>query len=294
MEVKHFKLISAISQVGSLTKAADKLFLTQSALSHQLKEIEEQLGTKIFNRINKKLVLTEPGKIFLDSSGVILDEISKVRAEIKQHIGGESGKITLTTECYTCYHWLPKIMKNYNRDFPNIEIRLKTQVRNPLEQLLAGKIDVALVYHKLTDKNIEYIDLFTDDVVALVSVNDPLASKQFLIPKDFSESHFITQNRNFEETSFYENFLKDGKIKPKKLTYIQLTEAAIEMVKEGLGITAMAKWVIKPYLDNNRVRVLKLGTRGLKRKWYVATLKSPGSPRFIKNFVEQLKSQISL
>jgi LysR family transcriptional regulator, regulator for metE and metH len=295
MEVKHFKLISTISAVGSLTKAADKLFLTQSALSHQLKEIEEQLGTRVFNRVNKKLVLTDAGRVFLNSSSVILAEINKVRSEIKRQVNGESGTITLTTECYTCYHWLPRVMRNFNNEFPSVEVRLNTsQIKKPIEKLLAGKVDIAIVYRKPFDKNIQYTDLFTDDVVGLVPVNHPLANRQFLSPSDFNDAHFITQYANFEETSFYENFLKTDKIKPKKLTYIQLTEAALEMVKEGIGITAMAKWLVKPYIDPAKIKVMKLGSRGLKRRWYIASLKKTDPSKFLNRFIEHLKAQIPM
>jgi LysR family transcriptional regulator, regulator for metE and metH len=290
MDIKHFKLVDTIAAVGSLTKAAEKLFLTQSALSHQLKEIEEQLGTSIFNRINKKLVLTEAGKLFLNSSGIILQEINKLKAEIKQQLTGESGMIRLTTECYTCYHWLPKILKNYNKEFPSVDIRLNSsQVKNPLNLLLEGKVDIAVVYGKTIDKNIQYIDLFNDDLVVLVAINSPLASKQFVGPNDFSELPFVTQNKHFEGTYFYEAFLKAHQIKPKKLIYIQYTESVIEMVREGLGITVLARWLVQPYIDQNKVKALKIGANGLKRKWYLATLKKSDSPRFLNRFIQHLK-----
>jgi LysR family transcriptional regulator for metE and metH len=295
MEVKHFKLVLAIAELGSLTRAADKLCLTQSALSHQLKEIEEHLETRIFDRVNKKLVITDAGRTFLNSSSVIMDEIGKVRAAINRQIKGETGTIRLTTECYTCYHWLPRIMKSFQTEYPSVEVRLNTNMRiRPLDQLLAGKVDVAIVYNKTLNKNIEYTDLFTDDVVGLVPVNHPLTSKSYLSAGDFLDTHFITQYANFEETSFYEHFLKADRIKPKKLTYIQLTEAAVAMVTEGLGITAMANWAAKPYVDLSRVKVMKLGPKGLKRRWFVATLKRAENPKYMRRFTEQLRNQIPL
>ncbi len=294
MEVKHFKLVSAIAEQGSLTKAADKLFLTQSALSHQLKEIEDQLGTRIFDRVNKKLLITGAGQTFLNSSTVILEEIGKVKAAINRQIRGETGTLRLTTECYTCYHWLPRILKSFHSEYPGVEVRLNTNQRTrPLDLLLAGKVDVAIVYRRIPDKNIAYTDLFTDDVVGLVPAKHPLAAKSYLVPADFLDTHFITQNSSFEDTSFYQQFLKTDRIKPKKVTYMQLTEPAVAMVTEGLGITAMAKWVVKPYIDHSRVKEMKLGAKGLKRKWYTASLRTNGSA-FISRFIEQLRNQIPL
>src|SRR4051812_12842535 len=155
MEVKHFKLITTVAQTGSLTKAADVLFLTQSALSHQLRDIEAQVNTKIFVRLNKSLVLTHAGKALLDSSNVILNEINKVTRELNAIHSGTSGIIRISTECSTSYHWLPRILKAYQNEFPKIEIRLNTSgTTPPVELLLESKIDLALVYRKQKDKSI--------------------------------------------------------------------------------------------------------------------------------------------
>ena len=280
---------------GSLAKAADKLFLTPSALSHQLKEIEGQLNTQVFHRINKNLVLTEVGKLLLKSSTVILPEVERVTHEIQKQVKGESGVIRLGTECNTCYHWLPPILKLHQGEFPNIEFRLETNgTIAPLELLLSGKIDLAIVYRKSKDKNIVFRELFIDDVVALIPVNHALSKKKYITPTDFKAETYITHSKELHESIFFEQFLRPQHITPKKVMYIQLTEAVLEMINAGLGIAVMAKWLISPYIDPTKIQMIKLGKIGLKRKWYIATLKNELQAKPLIRFVELLKENIAI
>ncbi len=295
MEVRHFKLIATIADVGSLTRAAERLCLTQSALSHQLKEVEGQLETKLFDRVNKKLVLTSAGNILLRSSRSIIEQIEKAKKEINQHLIGETGEIRLSTQCYTCYHWLPMIIKQFQSEYPNIEITIRTGgPPNPIEQLLAGKLDMAVVYTKVDHKNLEYTELFADDLVAVVPSGSVLSTKPFLKPSDFASQYVFTSSAHFEESKFYIDFLRDSHVKPKRVTYVQLTEAILQMVKAGLGITVQAKWLIKPNLNDAALQAVKLGRNGLKRRWFVATLKSDTRPNYISSLVRYIKDGVYL
>ncbi|HZY82845.1 MAG TPA: LysR family transcriptional regulator [Cyclobacteriaceae bacterium] len=290
MEVRHFKMVIAIAEAGSVTAAAERLFLTQPALSHQLKEIESQLGCQLFTRTNRKLVLTTAGKAFLNSSYLIVNEVDKLQADVKRIMTGETGRIRLATESSTCYHWLPRILKQFQAEFPNVEVQLSTtDVNQPLSMLLGGKVDVAIMHRKQTDRNIEYIDLFEDEVVALIPRTDPMSARTFLEPDDFRSITYITHSKSFDESAFFETFLKPHKVLPKKVIYIQLTEAVVEMVKEGLGIAVMANWLAMPYFDSHKLQPVRITRTGLKREWYIATLKTNNRPRYIESFIQHTR-----
>jgi LysR family transcriptional regulator for metE and metH len=293
MEVKYFKLVSAISKTGSLTRAADQLCLTQSALSHQLKEVETLLNAKIFDRVNKKLVFTDAGRMFLDSSNHILGEINRVKLEINNQLRGESGSIRLATECNTCFHWLPRIMRTYLKGFPNVDVRLNTHgAKRPVDLLLTGKVDVAIVYRKEYEKDIHYTELLTDDVVGLVASSHRLASRRFLVAEDFAAETYITHSPKLTDSIFYERFLVPNKVIPKKVLHFHLTAAVLDMVKENLGVTVMSKWLIDPYVDPAKITMMKLGPSGLRRNWYIATLKTKDQIAFKTSFVNELKAGI--
>jgi LysR family transcriptional regulator for metE and metH len=288
MEIKYFKLLVTIAETGSLKKAADKLFLTPSALSHQLKELESQTKSQLFKRINKSLVLTNAGQIFIRYGYSILSEIKKLEAEFQQQKAGETGIIKLTTESSTCYHWLPKILKRYQQSFPNVEVRLNSGLlNNPLKLLLAGKVDIAIMHTVKPDKNVFYKEFLKDEVVALVPANDLLATRKFLKPEDFSLLTYITHSKNLEESAFFSGFFKPHGITPKKVIYFQLTEAIVEMVKEGLGVAVMSSWLARPYVDSGAVAAVKITRSGLKRKWMIASLKND-QPKYVTTFIEYL------
>jgi len=294
MEVRHFKLIATIADAGSLTRAAERLCLTQSALSHQLKEIEGQLQTKLFDRVNKRLVLNGAGNILLRSSRSIIELIEKTRKDINRHLVGETGEIRLSTQCYTCYHWLPEIIKKFQSEYPNVEITIRTNgPKRPIEEVLAGKLDLAIVYTKLENRNLEYTELFTDELVAVVPSSSPLSAKAFLKPTDFVDQAFYTASPNFEEGKFNVDFLKASNVRPKKVVYVQLTEAILQMVRAGLGITVITKWLMKPYLGDQGLTVVRLGRSGLKRRWYVGTL-SNDRPAYISAFIRHIKDGVFL
>jgi len=186
------------------------------------------------------------------------------------------------------------ILKLHQEEFPNIEFRLETNGSvAPLELLLKGKIDLAIVYRKSENKNIVFRELFRDDVVALIPINHPLSKRKYLNPKDFEKETYITHSKVLQESIFFEQFLHPHNITPRKVMFIQLTEAVIEMINEGLGITVMAKWLITPYIDSDKIKMVKIGKFSLKRKWYISTLKNELQSIPLRRFVKILKENIS-
>ena len=122
LEIRHLQLVSAVADLGSLTRAGDRLHLTQSALSHQLRDIESRLGAPLFLRLGKRLVLTPAGERLLASAKDVLEQLQRTEDEIRQMGRDKAGVLRLTTECYTCYHWLPPLLMHYRRRFPRVEV----------------------------------------------------------------------------------------------------------------------------------------------------------------------------
>jgi LysR family transcriptional regulator for metE and metH len=290
MELRHLKLVKAVSEEGSLTGAAEKLHRSQSALSHQLKNLEEELGASVFNRINKKLILTQAGERLLKSSQKILDELQQTRREISQLVDGESGVLRLSTECYTSYHWLPPIIKEFNKEYPKVKVEIKADSETAtVKKLLDGELDVALVHEAIKDSNIRYVNLLDDELVTIFYTDHPLNKKDVALPSDFKEETLITHSKNFESSTLNRKVLKRYSITPANIINVQLTGAALEMVRANLGITVMPYWMASSYLERNNLRYLRLTRKGLLRKWKIATLKDQMTPSYITYFTELLK-----
>ncbi len=290
MEIRHLKLIKAVAEKGSLTKAVDDLFLSQSALSHQLKEIETQLGTSLFHRINKRLVITSAGKIVYESAKKILEEIENTEVAIKKNISGGEGKLRIATECFTCYHWLPGLMKDFKREFPKVELEIfPKSTTQPIKHVLAGKLDIAIVSGEKTDLNVSATELFTDELVAVVPNHHAWAKKKYVNPKDFQNQTIIIHSFPLSSVTLFRELLIPHDIQPKKVLDMQVTEAIIEMIKADMGIMVFAKWIIEPHLKGSNLSLVPVTKRGLFRKWYAVTLKESETPAYVENFIKHLK-----
>lgn len=294
MEIRHLRLIKAIVEEGSITKAIDKLHLTQSALSHQLKEAEYQLGTKIFLRQNKKLILTKAGEKLYATANEILDKLSDTEKEIKQLIFGEVGEIRISTECYSSYHWLPSVLKQFHLLYPNIELKIVMEATHyPLQKLQENILDIAIISDPIKDENIKYVELFQDEMMMVVSENHSWANKKYVVAEDFINEHLLIHSLPMETVTIHQFLLAPAKVTPKKITPLPLTEASIEMVKADMGIMAMAKWALQPYLKNNSIKAIKIGKNGLKRKHYIAYMNNKTYPDYFQHFIEFLQTEIN-
>jgi len=295
MEIRHLRLIKAIVEEGSITKAIDKLHLTQSALSHQLKEAEYQLGTKIFLRANKKLTLTKAGEKLYEIANEILDKLSETELQIKQMVFGEFGEIRISTECFSSYHWLPSVIKQFHDLYPNIELKIVTEATHyPLQKLLDNVIDIGIVSDQIKDDKIKYLELFQNEVVMAVSENHSWATKKYVVAEDFANEHLIIHSLPMETVTIHQMVLEPAQIIPKKVTALPLTEASIEMVKADMGVMSMAKWALQPYLKNSSIKAIKIGKNGLKRKHFIAIRNEKEYPDYFNHFIGFLQTEINL
>jgi LysR family transcriptional regulator, regulator for metE and metH len=295
MEIRHLRLIKAIVEEGSITKAMGRLYLTQSALSYQLKEAEQQLGTQIFLRVNKKMVLTKAGEKLYETANDILEKLEDTEAEIKKMMFGEFGEIRLSTECYSSYHWLPSVMRQFQLLYPNIDLKIVMEATHyPLQKMLTGALDIAIISDPIKDNSIKYIELFQDEMMVVVSKMHPWATKKFVVAEDFATEHLLIHSLPLETVSLHQFFLAPANVSPKKITPLPLTEASIEMVKADMGIMVMAKWALQPYLKKNPLKAVKIGKTGLKRKHYVAIMNNKTYPDYFNHFIEFLQTEINL
>jgi len=295
MEIRHLRLIKAIVEEGSITKAIDKLHLTQSALSHQLKEAESQVGTPLFLRTNKKLILTKAGEKLYAIANEILDKLSETELQIKQMVFGEFGEIRISTECFSSYHWLPSVLKQFHHLYPNVELKIVTEATHyPLKKLLENVIDIGIVSDQIKDDRIKYLELFQDEVVMAVSENHPWTDKKYVVAKDFENEHLIIHSLPMDTVTIHQLVLAPAKITPKKITALPLTEASLEMVKADMGVMSMAKWALQPHLKNSPIKAIKIGKNGLKRKHFIAIREDKQYPDYFNQFITFLQTEINL
>ena len=284
LETRHLRLVVGIADFGSLTRAGHQLHLTQSALSHQLADLEAQLGVKLFERLGKKMEPTAAGERLIARARIALQQLLDIEYEVQQVASGRDAVIRLTTECYTCYHWLPPALRAFGERYPKVEIQIVPGATSwPIRALLGGKVDLCIVMNLPRDRRVTAIPLFEDEVVAVVAPTHPLASRAYLEPSDFAHEHLLNYSPP-EESRLFQRVLTPAGVMPRQLSLIKLTEAMIELTKAGIGICALARWAVEPHIRAGTLCAIPITAEGVPRRWYSATRATKNTPPYLREF----------
>ena len=290
LEVRHLRLLVAVAEERSVTKAGNRLHLTQSAVSHQLKDIEERLGTRLFHRDRKTMVLTAAGERLLETALGVIEQLQRAEQEARD-IGAERlGRLRISTQCYTCYKWLPDLLKLFNQEHPRVEVDIVVEAtRHPVQALLEGKLDLALVSRLARDRRLAAKSLFNDELLAVMSPAHVLASKPYVTPEELAGERLLIHNSPQESSVFQSLFTPSG-VSPQHVSQVQLTEAITEMAKAGLGVGVISKWAVREELEAGTLCGVRLGPKGLFRHWSAVTLKGEQNRPHLLKFVQLLAS----
>jgi LysR family transcriptional regulator for metE and metH len=288
LEVRHLLLVSAVAEHRTLTKAGEALHLTQSALSHQLRDIETRLGTRLFHRLNRRMIPTPAGEQLVKSAHAVLAELRTTEDAIRSGLGARPIPLRLSTECYTCYHWLPAVLRPFRERFPQIEVRIDAgSTTNPLAALLEGRLDVAIMSSAVKDVRLVTRLLFEDEQVAIVAPEHPLADRPFLRLQDFRKQRLISYSTR-DESHFATRVLQPAGALPASIEPVQLTEAMIELVKAGHGIAVLARWAVEPHVRSGSLRALRITAEGYRKVWHAVMPKHLASADYLDAFLRLL------
>ncbi|MGV3561232.1 LysR family transcriptional regulator [Larkinella arboricola] len=288
MEIRHLQMVKEVAACGNLTKAADRLYLTQSALSHQLKEIEGFFNTQLFIRDKKQMLLTDAGAVVLEAAEKILQEVAETRAKVKCLTEKDAGEVRLCTECYTSYHWLSGFLRAYRDVYPKVDVKIDIEATHFAEQhLLENKIDVAIL-EEAENPKLNYTPLFQDEFMVIVAPDHEWAHRGWVEIDEFANQNYIMYNIPDEQSTNFKMLYKN--FRPPRVYKMTLTEAILEMVKAGMGVAMLPNWVVRPYLRSGELAAVSLTEKRLLRTWYAATLKNKQLPPYTDAFIEKLAS----
>jgi LysR family transcriptional regulator for metE and metH len=293
LEVRHLKLVATVAEEGSVTRASNRLHLTQSALSHQLRDVEEKLGVTLFERTARRMLLTPAGERLLESARRVLEELENAEKALQNQSNQRQGLLRITTECYTCYHWLPSLMRAFQRKSPRVEVRIVADAtRRAIEALLEGELDLAIVSDPVKNRKVVLEPLFDDELFLVTALDHPLSRRSYVNAEDLADEHLILYTDDKRELTIYQHVLIPAGVSPRQLSSVQLTEAIVEMVKAGMGVSAIAGWAIAPYVKSKQVKAVRLTRNGVRRHWKAATLRGSERPGYVDDFI-RLASQMA-
>ena len=278
LEIRHFRMLQAMAQSASVTRAASLLGLTQSALSHQIREAERRLGVPLFARSAKRLQLTKAAKILSEESSRILAQIERAEADVGKAGSNVQHIVRIGCGAYSCYRWLPQFLRGFQATAADIDIEVVADAtQQPLKALLDRHIDVAITSGRSDKTPTRSLRLFRDELTFIMPPDHPLAHKRFIVAQDLVDQTYISYSNIAEKGHEYDALLRPARVTYKKLLKVELTEAIVELVRGGFGVSILSHWAVASYLRSGALVAAKVTAKGLFVDWYAVTRRSEAS-----------------
>ena len=289
LDIRQLAMIVAVSEHGGLSAAARALSLTPSALSHRLAEAERKLGFELFERRGRSMVITPAGLCLLDAAQRIHATLALAQREATDVARGFDRAIRVGSRAYGAYRWLTCFVREFRTPEPRILVEIVDDGADAsLAALREGRVDVAIAAGALAGRDIQLHPLFRDEMLALMPPGHAKLDLPFLTAEDFLDSVYVTYSVQAEPGHEHERFFLRAGVAPAQILRAGLTDAVVEFVRQGFGMTILSAWAARDALAAGQVVGRPVTQDGLTLDWYAVTRSDepPGSP--VRRFVEQL------
>jgi LysR family transcriptional regulator for metE and metH len=291
LELRHLKTIRAIDQTGSLAAAAERLHLTQSALSHQIRAIESYYETPLFSRSSRPMRLTEAGRRMLAAADGLLPEIDRLDRDLRQIAGGATGRLFLALECHSCFTWLIPTLERYRSEWPSIETDLSLSLSfDAIDALRRGQLDGVISSDPTDDPDLHFEPLFHYPVVLALSPQHPLAAEARIIPAQLADQTVIAYPVSRERLDIYRRFLDPAGVEPAGSRRSELTAMIAQWVASGHGVAALPQWAIADELERGIIVARPLG-EGLQATMHLAVRRDEHRLAYMDAFLRLAREQ---
>lgn len=292
LELRHLETIQALADTGSISKAADRLHLTQSALSHQLKVLETHYGTPLIERNAKPLRFSSVGARLLELARTVLPQVAEAGRDVARHTQGRAGTLRVAVQCHNCFDWLMPAMDTYRSLWPEVELDIISGfLSDPLPLLERAEAELAVIHDAPTARDdLVFHALFRYESVALMSPRHRLSTKIWLSPEDFAAETLITYPVADEMLDVMKHYLMPARVNPKRRT-AELTVAILQLVASGRGIAALPSWTVGNYIERGYVVSRPIGPAGLYCELYAATTRAAAQATYIEEFIALTRKQ---
>ena len=285
LEIRHLRTLSALRDSGSLVRAAQLLNLTQSALSHQIKLLEERYDAPLFERKSVPPQFSTTGLRLLALADAVLPLINEAERDVARLAAGRSGQLRIVVECHTCFDWLMPAMDAFRSRWPEVELDIVSGFHpDPIALVLQDRADIAIVSEEDAAESVDFHPLFRFEIMALLTNTHPLVDKPFLVAQDFADQTLITYPVPDDMLDVVRQVLEPAGVKPARRT-TELTVAMLQLVASGRGVATLPKWAVQNYLDRGYVTARPVGPKGLTGRLYVACTGATSARPWLADFV---------
>jgi LysR family transcriptional regulator for metE and metH len=285
LERMHLTIIQKVQEQGSLTAAASALCLTQSALSHAIRKLEQQLGTAVWLREGRTLRLTQAGEYLLSVANRVLPQFVLAEERVAQYVRGERGTLRIGMECHPCYQWLLRLVSPYLAQWPDVDVDVKQKFQfGGIGALFDHEIDMLVTPDPLFLPGLYFEPVFDYEQVLAVSRHHDLAKVRYVKPNHLANQVLITYPVSTDRLDIYSQFLGPAGVTPKRHKTIETTDIMLQMVASNRGVAAMPRWLVDEYAGKIDVLPIRLGQGGLMKKIYLGVRKRDVEIAYIKAF----------
>ena len=283
----HLAIVREVDRQGSLTAAAGVLCLTQSALSHTVKKLEQQMDTPIWLREGRSLIPTQAGRYLLAVANRVLPQLEMAEARMKQYAQGERGTLRIGMECHPCYQWLLKVVSPYLAAWPDVEVDVKQKFQfGGIGALFAYEIDLLVTPDPLFKPGLRFVPVFDYEQVLVVGHQHALAKSKHVMPEQLAGEVLISYPVPMDRLDVYNRFLMPAGIMPKRHKTIETTDIILQMVASGRGVAALPRWLVEEYADKLPVVPVRLGKDGIDKQIFLGAREADVHIDYLRAFVD--------
>jgi LysR family transcriptional regulator for metE and metH len=286
IEIRHLKTLAALRDAGSLVEAAERVHLTQSALSHQIKDLEERLNCSLFIRKTRPICFTSAGQRLLTLADELLPMVRSAERDIMRLAGGETGRLNICIECHSCFDWLMPTIDHFRQHWPEVELDLSTGFSfQPLPALARGDLDLVITSDPEERSGIHYIPLFSYESILVMSRQHRLVARRHIQPEDLAQETLITYPVEQNRLDVFTRFLDPADVEPAEIRNAELTVMIMQLVASGRGVAALPNWAAHEYLEREYIAARPLGEKGLWCTLYAAMREDQKDADFMVDFL---------
>lgn len=272
IEFRHLRTIRAIHEAGGLARAADILNITQSALSHQVKGLEDQAGVELFVRRSKPLKLSAAGQRLLKLAEKILPEIEALENDFDALRTGKSGRLHIAIECHACFEWLFPVLEEFRKAWPDVDVDIRPGLAfGALPALEREEVDLVVSSDPEDLSGVDFTPLFDYEPVFVASSQHPLAERKFIVAEDFRDELLITYPVERTRLDVFTELLSPAKVEPRGIRQVELTSVILLLVASNRGVAVLPDWVVREVRYHSDYVTRSLTEKGVTKRLYAAT-----------------------
>ncbi|WP_071672918.1 LysR family transcriptional regulator [Nioella nitratireducens] len=292
LEFRHLRTIKAIHDEGGLAKAADRLHITQSALSHQIKGLEDQAGMELFVRRSKPMKLSPAGQRLLRLAEQVLPQVAALEEEFRAMQQGKTGRLHIAIECHACFEWLLPVLERFRLAWPDVDVDIRPGLQfEALPALMREEVDLVISSDPEDLSGVDFSPLFDYEPVFVASSAHPLAQKPFIEAEDFRDELLITYPVERSRLDVFNMLLKPAGVEPRAIRQVELSAVILLLVASDRGVSVLPDWVVRELRNNSSYVTRPLTEHGLTRRLYAATRAEDTTKPFMAHFMKLARTE---